>query len=291
MGNISALSQVTTAATALSNLILVSPQNTIGYQPQNPPTQNGQTTQPPPALLFHYEGENTVHLQSDITDHYIEDNTALQDQIALKPEEITTHGFIGELNDVPPPALVVAQQVANKLTTIGAYTPSLSTTALLAYAEAFQLYQVGQNAVTNGVSAWNSITGSPPAGESVITSGNLVAQPNQTKQQLMFQQFYGYWRNRILFTVQTPWAVFQNMAIKDLMAVQDDTTRVITDFHVTFKTIRVAQTQISIFDPANMQQRAATQASPDSNNGTSTPVQSTPLLQALSPYGSLGVAS
>src|SRR6266576_7254366 len=105
MGNISALSQLTSAATALSNLILVSPQTTIGYQPQNTPTQNGQTNQPPPALLFHYEGEQTASLQSDITDHYIEDNTALQDQIALKPEETTTHGFIGELNDVAPPAL------------------------------------------------------------------------------------------------------------------------------------------------------------------------------------------
>src|ERR1700729_4349756 len=122
MGNISALSQVTTAATALSNLILVSPQSTIGYQPQNAPLANGSPTQPPPSLLFHYEGEQVVSLQSDITDHYIEDNTALQDQIALKPEEVTTHGFIGELNDVAPPILAAVQAIADKLTVIDAYT-------------------------------------------------------------------------------------------------------------------------------------------------------------------------
>lgn len=290
MGNISALSQVTTAATALSNLILVSPQSTIGYQPQNPPTQNGSPTQPPPSLLFHYEGEQTVSLHSDITDHYIEDNTALQDQIALKPEEITTHGFIGELNNVAPPALALIQQIANKLTIIDAYTPDLSISALLAYNQAFQLYQVATNAVNSGVAAWSSIAG--VGGESVIGSNGLSLQPNQNKQQVMFQQFYGYWRNRILFTVQTPWAVFQNMAIKDLRAIQDAETNVITDFEIVFKMIRIAQTQTSIFDPSNLQGRAAAQGSSTTDLGTSTPPSSIGLTQGLSgAYPGLGVSA
>jgi hypothetical protein len=289
MGNISALSQITTGATALSNLILVSPQKTIGYQPQNPPSQNGTPAQQPPALLFHYEGEQTVALESDITDHFIEDNTALQDQIALKPEVITTHGFIGELNDVAPPQLQAVQAVADKLTVVGAYTPGLSETALLAYNQAFQLYQVAQNAINSAVSAWSTITGA--GGESVIGSGGLASQPNQSKQQLMFQQFYGYWRNRTLFTVQTPWAVFQNMAIQRLRAIQDAETNVITDFEITFKMIRIASTQISIFDPSNLQGRAAVQGSGVTDLGTSTPIKSTPLVQALSPYGSLGVGA
>jgi hypothetical protein len=290
MGNISALSQITTSATALSNLILVSPQRTVGYQPQNPPTQNGSSTQPPPALLFHYEGENTAHLQSDITDHYIEDNTALQDQIALKPEEISTHGFIGELNDVAPPILAAVQAVADKLTTIGAYVPALSATALLAYAEAFQLYQVAQNAINSGVAAWSTITGQ--GGESVIGSQGLISQPNQTKQQVMFQQFYGYWRNRTLFTVQTPWAIFQNMAIKDLVALQDEKTNVITDFNVTFKMIRIATTQTSVFAPSVLQGRASAQGSSLTDLGTSTPPVSTTLNNALSStYPGLGVVA
>lgn len=290
MGNISALSQVTTAATGLSNLILVSPQTTIGYQPQNLPTTTGAPAQQPPALLFHYEGEQTVHLQSDITDHPIEDNTTIQDQIALKPEEVTTHGFIGELNNVPPPILAAAQQIANKLTAISAYTPGLSTTALIAYNQAFQLYQVGQNAVNSAVSAWGSITGS--GGQSVIGSNGLVSQPNQTKQQLMFQQFYGYWRSRTLFTVQTPWAVFQNMAIKDLVSIQDDKTNVITDFNVTFKMLRFASTQISLFDSSNFQGRGAFQSQGENNNGSQTPVSSQSLTSGLaSNFPTLGVTT
>lgn len=247
MANLSGISSATTAATALSNLILVSPQQTTGYQPQSSDsTQNQQ----PPSLLFHYEGEQTVALESDITDHYVEDNTAIQDQIALKPEVITTHGFIGELNDVPPAALQLLQQAANKLTTIGAYAPALSATALIAYDEAFLLYQVGANAVNSAVSAWSSINGSN--GENVIGSSGLGTgtfnaatgqiSGNQTKQQVAFQQFYGYWKSRTLFTVQTPWAIFQNMAIKSLRAIQDAETRMITDFEVSFKMIRFSYT-------------------------------------------------
>ena len=273
MANLSALSTATTAATALSNLILVSPQKTIGYQPQNPPNANGlpSTAAQPPAILFHYEGEQTVSLESDITDHYIEDNTAIQDQIALRPETITTHGFIGELNDVAPAALAAIQALADKLTVISAYVPVLSTTALIAYAEAFQLYQVGANALNSGVSAWNTLNG--VGGESVINGQGITLQANQTKQQVAFQQFYGYWRNRTLFTVQTPWAVFQNMAIKSLRAIQDAETRMITDFEVTFKIIRMAQS-ITTAPITSVQGRLGSQSAGVTDLGTSTPAPS-----------------
>lgn len=269
MANLSSLAPITTAATALSNLILVSPQATIGYQPQNTASNNGTTAQQPPALLFHYEGEQTVLLESDITDHYIEDNTAIQDQIALRPEVITTHGFIGELNDIAPPALAAVQAIANKLTIVGAYTPVLSATALLAYNEAFQLYQIGASALTSAVAAWSSLTS--VGGESVIGSNGLTSQPNQNKQQAAFQQFYGYWQNRTLFTVQTPWAVFQNMAIQSLRAIQDAETNVITDFEVKFKMIRIASTVNTPGFALTYQGRAANQAASLVDNGTSTP--------------------
>lgn len=280
MPNLSSLTPITTTATALSNLVLVSPQKTIGYQPQNAPVKNGTTSQNQPALLFHYEGEQSVTLESDITDHYIEDNTAIQDQIALRPEMVSTHGFIGELNDVAPALLAPVQAIANKLVAIGAYTPSLSTTALIAYNEAFQAYQVAANAVNSAVSAWGALTGT--GGESVVGSNGISFQPNQTKQQFYFQQFYAYWRKRTLFTVQTPWAVFQNMAIKSLRAIQDAETNVITDFEVSFKMIRLASTiTLSAADASILQGRLANQGASLVNQGTSTPVLSTPLGDAL----------
>lgn len=242
MANLQSLAPITTTATALSNIVLVTPQSVVGYQPQNGFTNKSSSKQlySNPSLLFHYEGEQSVTIESDITDHYIEDNTAIQDQIARKPEIIMTHGFIGELNDVAPFGNTLIQTLKSKLTAISAYTPQLTIAALIAYNEAFLAYQIAANAVTSAVSTWATITGS--GGESVIGNQGLIKQNQftQNKQQQMFQQFYGYWSSRTLFTVQTPWAVFQNMAIQRLRAIQDAETNQISDFEVTFKRLKLA---------------------------------------------------
>lgn len=291
--NLSTISSLSTAALALSNLVLATPNTTQGYQPQNANTAdpNSPTAQQPPALLFHYEGENSVVIESDITDHYIEDNTAIQDQIALKPEIVNTDGYIGELNDISPPALKPLLQAAQKLTVIDAYTPVLSATAILAYNEAFQAYQTSQTATQAAVSAWSSIGSAGQGGENTIGSSGLGAsvfsqstgqvKNNQNKQQTAFQQFYGYWRSRTLFTVQTPWAIFQNMAISRLQAIQDEMTRVISDFKVTFKMMRFSSTSSTVGNAPILQARASTQGASLVDLGTTTPTPSITLDQGL----------
>lgn len=267
--NLSALAPATTAATSLSNLILATPQEQFGYQPQNPPAANrGEVTQNPPTLVFNYEGEQKVTLQSDITDHFVEDNTAIQDQIALKPEIIQTAGFIGELNDILPKALKPLKTAADKLTTVVAYTPQLTETALIALNQARFLYQVGSQAIDAGVAAFSSLTGSE----------NKI----QTKQAAMFQQFYGYFRKRTLFTVQTPWAIFTDCAILSVDAVQDAETRVISEFRVTFKKIRFAQTETrGVTWAENFSGRASSQASGLVDMGSTTPTPSIGLSEAI----------
>lgn len=272
--NLGALSTATTAATTLSNLILVSPQKTVGYQPQNSPSWKRDTQPLPPSYIFNYEGENTATITAEITDHYVEDNTAVQDQIAIKPVIITTQGFVAELNDIPPAALALVQLAAQKLTVVGAYSPQLTATAILAYNEAFQLYQVGLNAVNSAVNSWDSINGN--GGETVINGSNVQSsQPNQTQQQIAFLKFFGYWNNRQFFTIQTPWAIFQDMVIQNMRAIQDANTRTISEFEITFKQIRFASTQINVasqsstlFDNNNMQGRAFNQGSSNTDLGT-----------------------
>lgn len=254
--NLSALTSITTTATALSNLILATPNANPGYQPQQKIFPDGSVAQKDPPILFDYEGEQTGTFESDITDHYIEDNTAVQDQIALRPEIITTRGFIGELNDVVPPLLQALQVAANKLTVISAFTPGLSSTALLAYNEAFQAYQLASLASSAGVAAWGFISGN--------------GSQTQTKQQAAFARFYGYYRNRTLFTVQTPWAIFQNMAIKSLRPVQDAETNTVTEFQVEFKMMRFASTISTSGISLQFQGRTANQATLGVNTGAST---------------------
>jgi hypothetical protein len=255
MGILDTLSTTTTMATTLSNLILVSPEDVSGIEvslasaPVNP------------TFVFDYEGENTILLETDITDHAIEDNTAIQDQAALRPEIVTTHGFVGELNDVVPPVLKYARIAVDKLLVLSAYIPEISATALIIYNKAAQAYQVAQLAAAAAVSAWNTLGGS-----SNPITGALGDFANQNKQQKAFLTFYGYWKNRTFFTVKTPWAKFDSMMIKSLRAVQDADTRTITDFEVTFKKVRLAKT-ITLEKPTMGQGRFMSQMSSMANNG------------------------
>lgn len=256
MADLNDLSNLTTSVGALSGLMLVNPQSNKGISAQSGPLATPTGDKPKPEqFLFHYEGEQTVSLESDVTNHYVEDNTVVNDHIALRPEMVTTHGFIGELNNVVPKALVPLKIAAEKLGVISAYTPALSTTALLALAEAQFLYQTAASAANSAASVVNAIN----------------KKPTQNKQQQAFQKFYAYWQNRMLFTVQTPWAIFPNMVIKNLRAVQDPETNVITDFEITFQRMRFASTQTK--EVKILQGRLDAQGASMVDHGTQTPAE------------------
>lgn len=267
MAGVGNLPGLTSGVAALSGLLLVTPQSTQGYQPQNnivsapglpsPISNNQGTLAQSPSFLFHYEGENSITLTTDITDHFIEDNTAVQDQMALRPEVVTTQGFIGELNNVPPPALATLKAATSKLTSVAAYAPVISATAQAAYNEAFFLYQTANDAANTAVAAVSSLKGGT----------------SQNRQQVAFTTFYGYWAARYLFTVQTPWAVFPNMAIQSLRAMQDADSSVITDFEITFKRMRFAKSSSDFSATVGDfgSSRGAAQSASLTNLGTSSP--------------------
>lgn len=263
--NLSALSSVTTAAKSIANVILVTPQADVGLVPlpatASADQQNG-TTQDLAPIIFDFQGEQSVDLASDITDNYTEDNQTLQDQIALRPEIIRTNGYIADLNDIVPAALKPLQTAALKLTTLTAYTPNLTLAALIALNEATTAYNVGKLAVSAATSKWGS------------------SATQQNKQQAAYLRFMGYWRERRLFKVQTPWAIFPFCAIQNVRAVQSEETRTISTFEVTFKAIRFARTVQSGFVDFG-QGRFNNQAAPLLDNGNSTPASGTALADQL----------
>jgi hypothetical protein len=62
---------------------------------------------PPPGIagfLFDIPEEDQIALRSDVTDHFLEDNTSVVDQIALKPEEVSVRGLVAELTSAQPNA-------------------------------------------------------------------------------------------------------------------------------------------------------------------------------------------
>lgn len=258
--NLSAIQDVTNVARSIANVILVTPLQDQGIQPlaitASPDAPSG--TQDLSPILFDFQGEQSVDLSSDITDHYTEDNTALQDQIALRPEVIRTQGYISDLNDIVPAALKPLQTAVVKLTPLTAYSPQLTLAAIRAYNAAVTGYSLVKLGVAAAVSKWGG------------------SSTQQNKQQAAYLRFMGYWRERRLFKVQTPWCIFPFCAIQNIRAVQDESTRTITTFEVTFKVIRFARTVQSGFVDFG-QGRFNNQAAPLLDNGNSTPAASTSL--------------
>lgn len=233
-------------AQALNNLILVWPQQQTGIQPQTPIFNKEVEQGAAEKFLFHYEGEQRVTLESDITDHVVENNSVINDQIALKPEIISTQGFIGELNNVVPEALLPLKIAAEKLTIINAYTPPLSVTAQRTFNTAMQAAQAAEILSKTKIPSFGDVGGGVTeisGSESAAEFAASVNEVTQNKQQLAFQKFYGYWRARTLFTVQTPWAIFKNCAILRINAIQPEDTQMISEFNIEFKVIRFAATR------------------------------------------------
>lgn len=273
--DLSNLSNQMVTAQALSNLILVWPEQNSGYQPQT--KIYGGKIGNNEKFLFNYEGEQSVTLTSEITDSYVEENYSVQDHIALAPEVITTNGFVGELNNVTPEALEPLKTAAEKLTVIDAYTPVLSISGIKAYNAALQAYQAAQILKNQGVRAWETISKSQKVSANEIDTSiqgtgfaDSIDFSTQNQQQIAFQKFYGYRKARVLFTVQTPWAIFKNCAVQELIAAQDANTRMVTSFSVTFKTINVANTSLTLNKKSeDYEGRAYFNAAPNQDSGMS----------------------
>ena len=211
---------------------------------------------PPPGIagfLFDVTNDDTAELESDITDYFVEDNTSIQDHIALRPETVTVTAEAAELVMAMP---VASSPVShdNPLPLVGGLQPQLAPGAQ-AQQVRLQKVTVATNAGTAGA---NSLFG--------YYIAPFLQQKEQTKQSLIFGYIYQLWKGRQLFSVETPWGFFTNMAILSVTAHQGPTNRVVSDFSITFKKIRVAHS-ITI-TPGLIAGRASFQQSEVTQDGT-----------------------
>jgi hypothetical protein len=181
-------------------------------------------------FVFDVAGESTAHLSADITDHYTEDNKALQDHIAIRPKKITLKGYVGEVvYSASGAGNSILQQAVQRLTEVSSYLPTLSAAAT----------QI-QSAVTQGTSS--DVTLSDAANIYGLVQNLLSATGSQARQQNAYSYFKALMNQAILISVQTPWEFMTNMAIETITAMQPEGSLYMTDFAVTLKEIRISQT-------------------------------------------------
>jgi hypothetical protein len=181
-------------------------------------------------FVFDFLGEEEITLESEITDHYTEDNSSIQDHIAQKPIRYVCKGYIGELFNVFPNAILSILTSVQTLDAIPSLQPVFSSQASQVYD---QLAAVGDQAV--------NVIGQAQSLNALISGISTTAN----RQQNAYTTFLNLWQNRVLCTVETPYQVLYMMAIERVTPVQNENTQIITEFTVSFKQIRLATTLTS----------------------------------------------
>lgn len=213
--------------------------------------------------------EDTLNLQSQITDNYIENNTAIQDHIAISPLIVTLRGYVGEVEFRPPVSfsnfLVTGKYdeyastdkydpvIAEKLSPLAALLPSVDNVTQMAKNSA-QYVETSFNRYKRIYEQLNSLgkKGQKQATESV--------------QQYTAQRLKEMWENRTLVEVISPYGFYENMAIQSISFIQGNTTTQ-SELSVTLKQINYATTYTTKPDKNVMAKYNAMQRTEEANHG------------------------
>jgi hypothetical protein len=210
-------------------------------------------------FVFDVEGESTVTLTSEITDHFTEDN-AVQDHIAIRPKRVILRNYVGELvfrldpdNDTP------LQKVVQKLTILNGYLPELSDAA----SQAKSVYE-------NGIGNLNFdiITGANVSKAVDLWALVKNLTPPISRQEQAYMYFKALQEQKIIVSVQTPFEYMTNMAVESVISFQDDNSRFISDFSITLKEIRTAPTILVSYDQSNVRSNSNVNAQSNLPDGT-----------------------
>lgn len=190
-------------------------------------------------FVFDVEGETSVTLTTEITDHFVEDGTTIQDHIAVKPKRVTLKNYVGELTYKQygkSSASEFIEKAVQKLTTVSAYLPKITDMAKQVWENKGSLESLsGVSGLIN-----NAELGSINKVSDLYASVKNMVGP-QTKQAQAYMFFKAMMEGKILTSVQTPFEFMSNMAIESITAVQEEGSKYISSFSVTLKEIRTAE--------------------------------------------------
>ncbi len=244
-------------------------------------------------FVFSYLGEEMLEARADITDHWLENNTATQDHSAVYPVRFTMSGFICELT-LPNPGKSGVVGVLNTLTQkmgsvsayLGKYTPGGLQKITNTVNSATQKASQYMNEVNQYLNQAQNVLG--------YFKGSSSAQ---TQQQKAYATLVSAMQNRLTFSVVTPWTTLQSVMLESINLSQPDYTNQKSEISVTVKQLQIVPTNNGTPSPTSIrnksQGRAAFMGQPVSLNGSSAgiPTPTTQLVNSSNPlnlnvYGS-----
>ena len=200
-------------------------------------------------LIFDLPETESLQLKAQITEHFVEDNSAMQDHIAISPRSITLTGKVAELVLTKSEIQKYAESVITKLAALGILAPGMSQSAAKLLAQ----YQRTEQAIKQTLAQLKNAA--------ALFSG----EPAKNKQQEYYAQISGMFYGRGLFSVETPWCTLKNMAIESVSFEQDESTKDWSSVTVNLKEIQLAKTKT--ITGKIQQGRLAAQAAPTAEKG------------------------
>lgn len=187
-------------------------------------------------FVFDIAEDDSVELGSIITDHYIETGSPVQDHIALRPEKVTVRGLVGEYKDIIANKKNSLEKTAEKLTVLTSYLPVVSQAAGAVFNGLENIKKSGDNVV-------DALGNLGNMGMDLFEAYRNINIP-QNEQQKAFIFFEALRNAGAVFTVQTPFRYYTNMAIESIRCTQSSNTKDMSRFEITLKKIRYVDTKV-----------------------------------------------
>lgn len=203
-------------------------------------------------FVFQVRGEESTQFRAEITDHWTEINTAVQDNIARRPALITLRGLVGELFFSQSSLIGTLATIQSRLQQVPAYLGSYTPAAVQSLSKALTQAQNAVNTVNQAVSKVGNVV-------SFFNPSNAL-----TKQQQAYYKLVSLFSVGQLFSVLTPWDYFPSVAMESMTVVQPEDTQSFSEFTVVCKVINIIG---DAYNPNNFAGRAAQANAPQTPKG------------------------
>ena len=190
---------------------------------------------------FHVPESELVKFENEITDHYVDTGTAIQDHIVQKPITITLSGLVGDYFYSVHKISDMVALIIPTLTLVKEFVPQVAQSLGIRFSKETtpKLKQI-------------QLPGGPQAPQEAAIAKN---QFNAIDLYLLFQNLYKMksaqtraflyfeclWKSRALFSIETTWKRYDNMVVQSIQARRDRNAD-ITEFSITCKQITFANT-------------------------------------------------
>lgn len=211
--------------------------------------------------VFDVPDSERLELTADITDHFVESGSFVNDHIVRKPVRITLSGFVGELvYVVPKPTGVLGalQTLQGKLGVVDAFLGDLTPQAVQDLRKSAEVAQAVAGQAQALVARGKNLVGAFREGD----------EPD--RQTAAWLALKALWQTGQVVTVQTPWEYYDSMLIEMLAAEQDDSSSTITNITIMLKEARFADVQTVEYKQDLEPPRSEVQATKPADLGTVT---------------------